>query len=70
VTELRFDWDQTYTSDQYRQLMVSYSVTQMMEPTARDGLLTEIEAFIDQGFGGTVTRPLVIGFVLARLESP
>lgn len=69
VTALRFDWDQTYTSDQYRQLMLSYSVTQMMEPTARNGLLTEIEAFTNQHFGGTVTRPLVIGFVLARLRT-
>ena len=69
VTAFRLDWDHSYTSEQYRQLMLSYSVTQLMEPTARQGLLTEIEAFINQHFGGTITRPLVIGFVLARLES-
>lgn len=67
VTSLLYDWDQTYTSAQYRQLMQSYSATQMMEPGARDGLLREMKAFIDEHFGGTVTRPLVVAFVLARL---
>jgi hypothetical protein len=69
VTALRLDWDQTYTSDQYRQLMQSYSVTQMMEPAARDGLVADMGAFIDERFGGTVTRPLVVAFVLARLTA-
>jgi len=67
VTAHRFDWDQTYTGDQYRMLMSSYSVTQMMEPTKRQGLLDEIEQFTNSQFGGEVTRPLVIAFVLARL---
>lgn len=67
VTLHRFDWDQTYTSEQYRKLMLTYSVTQMMEPTRRQGLLDEVEQFIDSQFGGEVTRPLVIAFALARL---
>jgi hypothetical protein len=67
VTMYRFDWDQTYTSAQYRKLMASYSGTQMMEPARREGLLDEIEQFTTSRFGGEVTRPLVIAFVLARL---
>jgi SAM-dependent methyltransferase len=67
VTMRRFDWDQTYTSDQYRKLMSTYSETQMMEPARRQGLLDEIEQFTNSQFGGEVTRPLVIAFVLARL---
>jgi SAM-dependent methyltransferase len=66
VTMHRFDWDQTYTSDQYRKLMASYSGTQMMEPARRQGLLDEIEQFTTSHFGSQVTRPLVIAFVLAR----
>jgi SAM-dependent methyltransferase len=66
VTMHRFDWDQTYTSDQYRKLMASYSGTQMMEPARRQGLLDEIEQCANSHFGGLVTRPLVIAFVLAR----
>jgi SAM-dependent methyltransferase len=62
-----FDWDQTYTSAQYRKLMTSYSGTQMMEPARRQGLLDDIEQFITSQFGGQVTRPLVIILVLARL---
>jgi hypothetical protein len=67
VTVHSYDWDQTYTGDQYRKLMQSYSVTQMMEPTAREGLLDEMQQFVDEHHGGTITRPLVIAFVLARL---
>jgi SAM-dependent methyltransferase len=67
VTMHRFDWDQTYTSDQYCKLMLSNSGTQMMEPARRQGLLDEIEQFTNRQFGGQVTRPIVIAFVLARV---
>lgn len=67
VTSLRHDWDQSYTSAQYRQLMQSYSATQMMQPNAREGLLRDMEGFIDEQFDGEITRPLVVAFVLARL---
>jgi SAM-dependent methyltransferase len=66
VTMHRFDWDQTYTSDQYRKLMASYSGTQMIESARRQGLLDEIEQCANSQFGGLVTRPLVVAFVLAR----
>jgi hypothetical protein len=46
--------------------MQSYSGTQMMEPDAREGLLDEMERFVNDRFGGSVTRPLVIAFVIAR----
>lgn len=68
VTALDYDWDQTYSSAEYRRLMQSYSVTQMMEPGAREGLLHDMEAFVDEHFGGRITRPLVVAFVLARLN--
>jgi SAM-dependent methyltransferase len=68
VTLRRFDWDQTYTSDQYRKLLTSYSGTQMMEPGRRQGLLDEIEHCAKSRFGGQITRPLVVAFVLARLS--
>jgi hypothetical protein len=33
----RYDWDQSYTGAQYRDLMLSYSPTLLMEPRARRG---------------------------------
>ena len=62
-----YDWNQTYTASEYRKLMVSYSGTQMMEPSARRGLLDDMEAFIVQRFDGRVTRPLVVTLTTAAL---
>jgi len=62
-----YDWNQTYTSASYRKLMLSYSGTQMMAPGARQGLLDDIEAFIQERYGGQITRPLVVTLTTATL---
>ncbi|HUF33056.1 MAG TPA: class I SAM-dependent methyltransferase [Acidimicrobiales bacterium] len=64
----RWDWDQTYTAAEYRKLMLSYSGTQMMAPSQRLGLLDDMEALIDQEFGGQITRPLVATLTTAALS--
>ena len=62
-----YDWNQTYSASGYRKLMLSYSVTQMMEPSARERLLDDMERFVDQHFDGRVTRPLVVTLTTATL---
>ena len=64
----RFDWDQTYSASDYRNLMRSYSGTQMMEQSDRVGLLDEVESFVRSDFGGVVTRPLVATLTIASLR--
>jgi len=67
--ELRaYDWDQTYSAADYRKLMLSYSGTQMMTPSARRGLLDDMENFIRQQFDNQVTRPIVVTLTTARLS--
>ena len=63
-----WDWDQTYTAAGYRKLMLSYSGTQMMAPAQRSRLLDDMEALIDQEFGGRITRPLVATLTTATLS--
>jgi SAM-dependent methyltransferase len=63
----RYDWDQTYTAAEYRQLMLSYSGTQGMDPERRRGLLDDMEQFIEKQFDGRVTRPLVVTLTVAAL---
>lgn len=63
----RCDWNQTYAASEYRQLMLSYSGTQMMSEPDRTGLLNDMEAFIREHFGGFVTRPLVATLTTAVL---
>jgi SAM-dependent methyltransferase len=67
--ELRaYDWDQTYSAAGYRQLMLTFSVTQLMTPPARQGLLDDMEAFIRQQYDNQVTRPIVVTLTTARLS--
>lgn len=61
----RYDWDQTYSASQYRQLMLSYSVTQMMDEPEQVRLLDDIESLVTQEFGGAVVRPLVVTLTTA-----
>ncbi len=63
----RYDWNQTYSASQYRNLMLSYSGTQMMHESARLGLLDDMESFIRNEFGGYVTRPLVVTLTTATV---
>ncbi len=64
----RYDWNQTYSAEEYRKLMLSYSVTQMMSGADRVGLLDDIETFIRKDFGGAITRPLVVTLTTAMLN--
>lgn len=68
VTVRRYDWNQTYIAQQYRELMLSYSGTQMMEERERTELVDDMAAFIDEQFDGSVTRPLVCTLTTARLN--
>ncbi len=63
----RYDWDQTYSASDYRNLMLSYSSTHMMEESDRAALLDDMESFIRRDFGGVVTRPLVVTLTTATL---
>ena len=67
VAVRRYDWNQTYSATDYRNLMLSYSGTQMMKEPARSGLLDELESLIRTEFGGIVTRPLVVTLTTATL---
>ena len=64
-----YDWDQTYSASEYRDLMLSFSVTQMMDEPARTAQLVDMQAFIEREFDGYVTRPLVAALTMGRLRS-
>jgi len=62
-----YDWNQTYAAASYRKLMLSNSSTQMMTPSARQGLLDDIEDLVRQQFDNQVTRPLVVTLTTATV---
>jgi len=47
---------------------LSYSSTQMMTPSARQGLLDDMENFVQQQFGDQATRPIVVTLTTARVR--
>ena len=67
VAVRRYDWNPTYSASDYRDLMLSYSSTQMMDESDRLGLLNDMESFIRNEFGGKITRPLVVTLTTAVL---
>ncbi|MCP4958143.1 MAG: class I SAM-dependent methyltransferase [Actinomycetia bacterium] len=67
VTVRRYDWNQTYDASEYRELMLSFSGTQMMELPDRLGLLDAVESLVHNEFDGVVTRPLVATLATAVL---
>jgi hypothetical protein len=70
VAVRRYDWNQTYSATDYRNLMLSYSATQMMDEPTRHGLLDDMESFIRREFDGSITRPLVVTLTTAVLTPP
>lgn len=55
----RIPWDQRYTSEQYRDLLLTYSGTRAMAAEARADMVDQLVSVIDDEFGGSITRPLV-----------
>ena len=68
VAVRRYDWNQIYNASEYRNLMLSYSGTQMMDESGRAGLLDEMESLVRNDFGGVVTRPRVVTLTTAALR--
>jgi len=66
----RYRWDQTYSTAQYADLTRSFGGTQAMDHGAAEAMVAEISDLVDRGFGGSVTRPLVMTLVLGRKAGP
>jgi SAM-dependent methyltransferase len=62
----RYRWDQTYSTEDYADLVRSYANTQMMPEEPREALIADLCRVIDEEYGGSVTRPLVVTLTLGR----
>ena len=68
VRLFRYPWDQRYTGREYADLLRSYSGSQSMPEEEREALIRELCAIIDEEYGGSITRPLVITLTVARMK--
>ncbi len=52
----RYEWQQTYTADEYVNLLMTYSGHRSMAPQARNGLFACITHLIEDVYNGEVTK--------------
>jgi hypothetical protein len=56
VTFRRYEHERTYSTQEYRDLLLTYSGHRAMEPAARRGLLACITRLIDERYGGRIDK--------------
>lgn len=56
VVVRRYEWDLTYTTAEYLDVLCTYSNHRALPPEARDGLLRCIAGLIDGRYGGRITK--------------
>ncbi|SES12708.1 Methyltransferase domain-containing protein [Lentzea xinjiangensis] len=64
----RYEWEQTYDTDSYVDLLLTYS-NHIALPT-RDRLLADIRELVDERYGGRVTKRYLTQLALARRSGP
>lgn len=66
-TELhRYTWEVTYSTDQYRELLLTYSGHLALPTKQRDGLLDCISDLVDRTYDGRVTKRYLTELRVAR----
>ncbi|WP_069758506.1 class I SAM-dependent methyltransferase [Streptomyces sp. LUP47B] len=70
VTVTRFEQDITYTTDQYIDVLLTYSGHRALDSTRRDGLLACIGDLIESRHGGRVTKRYLHELIVATRVGP
>ncbi|WP_026421332.1 class I SAM-dependent methyltransferase [Actinokineospora inagensis] len=64
----RYEWDQTYTTDEYTDLLLTYSNHRALPETARHGLIDDIADLADTRHGGRVTKRYLTQLAVAEVS--
>jgi SAM-dependent methyltransferase len=62
----RYEWDQTYSTREYIDLLLTYSGHRAMPATRRHSLLACIADLIDNSYGGQITKRYMTQLAIAR----
>jgi SAM-dependent methyltransferase len=62
----RYEWEQTYTAANYRDLLLTYSGNRALPPGGLQGLLDCIANLIDSRYGGHITKRYMNELRIAR----
>ena len=66
----RYEWDWSYTTASYLDLLLTYSGHRALEPTAQRNLLDCIAHLIDTGYGGQITKRYLTELRVAHTVGP
>jgi SAM-dependent methyltransferase len=69
ASSTRIGRELTYTTQDYRDLLLTYSGHRALDPPARQALLTCIARLLDERFGGRITKRYLFQLVMARKTS-
>jgi len=64
----RYEWDQSYTTESYRDVLLTYSGHRDLDPQAQTGLLDCIGRLIDTRYGGRITKRYLTELRVARVS--
>jgi protein-L-isoaspartate O-methyltransferase len=62
----RYEWELPYTTEAYRDLLLTYSDHRALDPAPREGLLACISVLIDARFGGRIVKRHLTELRIAR----
>ena len=70
ATLRRYEWDRSYTTATYIDLLLTYSGHRALEPTAQRNLLDCIAHLIDSAYGGQITKRYLTELRVAQTVGP
>jgi SAM-dependent methyltransferase len=66
----RYEWERSYSTAGYLEVLLTYSGHRAMEPTAQANLLDCIARLIDTGYGGQISKRYLTELRTAHLQAP
>jgi SAM-dependent methyltransferase len=65
----RYQWEQSYSTASYLEVLLTYSGHRAMEPTAQAKLLNCIAGLIDSGYGGRISKRYLTELRIAHRQA-
>jgi SAM-dependent methyltransferase len=65
----RYEWEQSYSTASYLEVLLTYSGHRALEPTAQANLLDCIATLIDTGYGGRISKRYLTELRTAHLQA-
>jgi hypothetical protein len=62
----RYEWEEAYSTEQYLDVLLTYSSHRCLEEDTKKRLLTSIAHFIDSKYEGRITKQYMVQMAVAK----